>query len=49
MVTAPVVTVLVAVGGKLVEAMLVVKVLPAESVLVTGTTTITGVVAAAVA
>lgn len=48
-VTVPAVTVLVAVAGKLVEATLVVNVLPAESVVVTGTTTTIGVVAAAVA
>lgn len=43
----PEVTVAVVVAGKLVEETLVVKVLPAEFVVVTGTTTTTGVVAPA--
>jgi hypothetical protein len=48
-VSVPVVTVAVVVAGKLVEATLVVNVLPAESVDVIGTIMTTGVVAAAVA
>jgi len=43
----PVVTVAVAVAGKLVEETLVVNVLPAEFVVVIGTMTTTGVVAPA--
>lgn len=43
----PLATVAVAVAGKLVEATLVVNVLPVESVVVTGMMTTTGVVAPA--